>query len=274
MPSVLRRISVLVAAVAAALSLVPAAAFSNAEIGSKIERRELGVFGGGTRSYLGDADANVFIFFRPGQEHSRELASSLGGLIRETEGRSVDWVAIVSGSFSAEEIGAFVDETGLTMPVLIDEGDALYGELGARLHPVLGIADADATLVAYQHFTKVNMVAALRGRILHQLGEISDEELARIERPERTAPGNGKAESNLKLARKLLEAGKADKALEFAGKSLELDPTLAAAHAVFGAALAAQGDCAAALEAFSKALELDPEEPTALEGRKGCGGGG
>ncbi len=268
----LRKVFVLTAAAAAVLGFVPLAAFSNAEIGSTVENRELGVFGGGTRSYLGDAEANVFIFFRPGQEHSHELAAGLAELIRETGERSVSWTAIVSGSSSPEEIRAFIDETGLAMPVLIDEGDALYGELGARLHPVLGIADADATLVAYQHFTKINMVAALRGRILHQLGEISDEELARIERPERTelTSGDDKAKSHLKLARMLLGSGRAEKALEVARKSIELDPELAAAHAVAGAALVMQDDCAAALEAFSKALELDPNEVTALEGKKAC----
>ena len=41
MPGMLRRIAVLAAAVTAVLGLAPLAAFSNAEIGSTIERREL-----------------------------------------------------------------------------------------------------------------------------------------------------------------------------------------------------------------------------------------
>ena len=44
------------------------------------------------------------------------------------------------------------------MPVLIDQGDALYGRFGVILHPVVGITGPDRRLVA-SAFAKVNYPA-------------------------------------------------------------------------------------------------------------------
>jgi hypothetical protein len=38
-------------------------------------------------------------------------------------------------------VKALVKQVGLRMPVLWDQADALYGKLGVRLHPVIGITD-------------------------------------------------------------------------------------------------------------------------------------
>lgn len=268
--------AVLAAAVAAALGFAPLGAFSHAAVGSKIENRELPALGGGRQPLLGGARANVFLFLRPDQEHSRQVLDGLAGLVEEMAERPVYWAAIVSDRFSEDEIRAAVDGAGLDVPVLIDEGDALYGELGAALHPVLGVTDQEHVLVAYQHFRKIHFIELLRARVRHQLGEITDAELAAVENPPKTdiAGRDDGAERHLRMARMLIKAGKGDKAMESVEKSLEIDPDRAEAHALAGSILAGRGDCGAALEAFERALALDPDEPTAREGMAACADSG
>ncbi len=275
MSSSWRGSALLAAAVAVALGFAPLGAFSHAAVGDQIENRELPALGGGEKPFLGDAEANVFFFIRPDQEHSRQVLSGLAGLTEELAGRSVTWTAIVSDRFSEDEIRAAMKEAGLDLPVLVDRGDALYGELGAALHPVLGIADQDRVLVAYQAFRKIHFIELLKARVRHQLGEITDQELARVEDPPKidVAGRDDGAERHLRLARMLLKMGQADKALASVEKSLGIDPEQAAAHAFAGSILAGREDCAAAVEAFDKALALDPEEPTAVAGRAACEGG-
>ncbi len=270
-----RRSALLAAALLAALGFGPLGAFSHAAVGDKVESRELPALGGGQAPFMGDARANVFFFVRPDQEHSRQVLSGLAGLVEELAGRSVHWTLIVSDRFSEDETRAAMASAGLDLPVLIDEGDALYGELGAALHPVLGIADEGHVLVAYQAFRKIHFMELLRARIRHQLGEISDAELAAVVDPPKAdlAGRDDGAERHLRLARMLRKAGQADKALASVAKSLELDPQQAAAHALAGSIHAGRGDCTTALEAFGRALALDSVEPTAVEGRAACGGG-
>jgi tetratricopeptide (TPR) repeat protein len=75
----------------------------------------------------------------------------------------------------------------------------------------------------------------------------------------------------LNLIRMLFRVKNHAKAEETARKGLEMDPSLAAAHGVLGAALAGQGKCAEALPELKIALEADPADATALEARKACG---
>jgi Tfp pilus assembly protein PilF len=80
------------------------------------------------------------------------------------------------------------------------------------------------------------------------------------------------ARRHMKLGEMLFKGGNLEKAQENAKKSLALDNTLAAAHSLLGAVLAAKGDCAAAQKEFDEALKLDPKDARGLEGKKGCGG--
>ena len=152
------------------------------------------------------------------------------------------------------------------MPILIDAGDALYGELGVSLHPVVGIADERGKLVAYQHFLKVNMLDVVRGRIQVALGEIDDAQMARLVEPAAASIDLGKrsgAKSRFLLARALLARGSVEKAIENGRAGVALDPTFAPAHAILAKALFAAGQCAEAEREYAAALQLDPADPTA-----------
>jgi len=265
--------AVTLAALAAALAAAgDAAAFTNVEPGQPVADAVLPRLDGGSEHVLGGARVNVFVFFRPGQEHSLSTLARLADMERELTGRPVRWVAIVSDDYPAEEVRAAAREAGIRMPVLVDRGNAYYGKLGVRLHPVVGIADRSGVLAAYEHFRKINMQERIRAHIRRLLGEITDAEVKAVEEPARAEEGGEAlaAKRQLNLARALLKVSSWEKALEHARKASEKDPGLAAAHAVVGQALAAQRDCAAALVEFQAALRLDPREPAALAGRKAC----
>jgi hypothetical protein len=270
-------LSACAAAVLTGLSFWPAAwGFAHAEIGGVIENVEMPVLGGGRQPLLAAAEANVFVFFKPGQENSRAAMKKIAVVEKETAGKSVHWVGIVSGTVPEGDALALVKEAGIAMPVLIDAGDALYGRLGVALQPVVGIADGNRRLVAYQPFAKVHYAEVIRARIRHLLKEIDDAELARALHPPVAdlSDDPAAARRRLALAEKLLRAKNYDKALANANIGIEKDPTLAAAHAVQGDILAAKGNCAEAIRSYERALGLDPSDARALEGKRACEGKG
>jgi hypothetical protein len=252
---------------ATVLGSLPAWPFAHAQVGSVIENVELATVDGRKHALLSNATANVFLFFKPGQEHSRAVLQQVAVCARDLSTQSVHWVAVVSSRFSRTEIDAEVRETGIRMPVLIDDGDALYGRLGVALVPVTGITDRDHRLVAYQPFTKINYVEVVRARIRHLLKEISDAELAQVLNPPKATQGGDVevAHRRLKLAEKLWRAGNAATAQENVRQSIAKDPTFAPAHALLGKILTAQGRWADAVDAFEQALKLDPANALARE---------
>jgi hypothetical protein len=263
------------AAILCWLSFWPAAwGFAHAEVGSVIENVEMPVLGGGKQPLLTAAEANVFIFFKPGQEHSRATMKKIALVEKETAGKSVHWVGIVSDTIPKDDVSTLVKEAGIAMPILVDAGDALYGRLGVALQPVVGIADRNRKLVAYQPFAKINYIEVIRARIRHLLREIDDRELAQALHPPVATWSDDPASARrrLTLAEKLLQAKNYDKALENVNIGIEKDPTLAAAHALLGEILAAKGSCAEALLSYERALTLDPSDARALEGKKACEG--
>jgi len=249
-------------------------AFANVKEGDLLEEEELPGLEGGRLPYLGRGRASVFVFFRPGQDHSLDALRRLAALERELAGRPVRFVAIVSDAWTSDEVRATVRQAGIRMPVLVDRGDALYGKLGVRLHPVIGIADGQHRLAAYEHFRQINLEEILRARIRRVLGEIDDAGLAKALEPARaTMPGDDPrfvARRELNLGRLLLERRNFEKALAAARKAQERDPTFAAARTLAGQALAGMGRCAEAVVEFDAALALDPRDGAAAEGKKGC----
>lgn len=245
------RPSALVAAALFALALAtPAAAGAfGIEVGEPVPDDELPVLGGGKAHVLGEARASVFVFFRTGQEHSLDVLTRLARLETELAGRPVRFVAIASGDEPEAEVRRVVKEAGIHMPVLLDRGDVLYGKMGVRLHPVVGIADGQHHLAAYEHFRKVNLEARVLGEVRLLLGEIGRAELAQVLDPPVAPvdePDAVKAALQARFARKLLEAGQVDQALALAKAAVERAPQAPEPHAVLAEVLTARGDCAGA----------------------------
>lgn len=239
--------------------------FANVALGDPLEDQVLPTREGGREHLLGDATANVFIFLKPGQPHSQDFIRKLAGLQKEMAGKSVRWVAIVSDHNSADTMR----QAGLTMPVLLDVGDELYGRLGVVLEPAVGIADQAHRLAVYQPYTKVNFVAVIRARLLHLLKEIDDAALERVLHPPTADTGGvtAAAHRRFKLAQKLFAAGQYAKALENVTISLQKDDRAAPAHALRGQILAALGEFGEARLAYDRALALDPADAATAAAR-------
>jgi tetratricopeptide (TPR) repeat protein len=217
--------------------------------------------------------ANVFIFFRPEQDHSLDTLKDLAGCEKEFEKKPVRWVGVVSDSWPVDEVRAFVKEAGVRMTVLVDEGDALYGKLGIRLHPVIGIVDRKSKLTAFEPFRAINYCDRVRVRVKQLLGEATEADVAAVDAPAASPlphSPEGVARRHVNFARRLFEIGQADQALAELQKSLTVKPS-AAAYALRGKILATRGKCPDALRDVEEALKLEPTNAAALEGKKSCG---
>lgn len=264
-----------------ALSLVSAlaagaGAFAYVEIGGKLPNPQLAQLSGGQRPFLSTGKTTLFVFFDPAQEHSRELLRELGELQaeRRAENRdgAVEWVGLISDRLGADAAREAAAQSGIRLETLVDAGDKLYGELGVRLYPSVGIADGTQTLLAYLPFEKVNYQATIRAWLQRCLGEISEAQLQEVLHPAAVKIDGdlAQAERNAKLAGMLLDAGKPEAALEAAKRALAAAPDLAAAHAVVGAVAAAKGDCATARPSLQRALALDAGNARANEALARC----
>ncbi len=237
---------------------------ARAEAGTVVQNVELKTIAGGKASLLSArAKANVFVFFRTGQERSLDALKQMAACEKELAGKSVYWIAVVSGSEPPADVQAVVKEAGIKMPVLIDEGDALYDRLGIRLHPMVGIADGKFVLAAIEPYRQIEYCDVIKTRIKMLLGEATAADLAKVENPEKSPlPGADpmkKALRDVNMARRLYEIGQYGDAVKFANKALEIAP-VAHAFTIMGQAYAKLGKCPEAGKAFDQAIKLDPKE--------------
>ncbi len=242
------------------------------QIGDPVQDVQLDALEGGKARLLAKGTkANVFVFFRPEQEHSVDTLKDLAGCEKEFAGKPVRFVGIVSDSWPADEVKALVRDTGVRMTVLVDRGDELYGALGIRLHPVIGIVDAKGKLAAFEPFREINYCERIRVRIRWLLGEVPESEIAKVDEPARVVmrTDEGVAKRHLNFARMLVKIGQPRDALEEVQKGIAISPS-AAAYALQGEILAALGRCPDALRSFDTSLKLEPANTVASEGRKRC----
>jgi tetratricopeptide (TPR) repeat protein len=249
-------------------------AFANVEVGGVIENAELPTLDGGRHAFLSKRHpANVFVFFRPGQEHSLAALRAMAACEKEFASKPVHWVAVVSSSWNVDDVKAVVQEAGLQMPVLVDQDDALYGKIGVRLHPVVGVANDKLELVAYEPFHKINYCDRIRGKIRYALHEIDLAEMQRTEHPPKALFPNeikGAVERrHVRMGENFLRTKQYEKALGQAQEVLRRNPGFAPAHTLLGDALAAQGNCAEAAKAWDQARALDPK--AAARDKLACG---
>ena len=249
-----------------ALAALPPLAQARAEPGTSIQNVELRTLAGGKAQLLSSkAKANVFVFFRTGQERSLDALKQMAACEKELAGKSVYWAAVVSGSEPPADVQAVVKETGIKMPVLIDEGDVLYDRLGVRLHPMVGIVDGKFVLTAMEPYRQLEYCDVIKTRIKVLLGEASVADLDKVVNPEKSPlPGADpmkKAMRDVNMARRLYEIGQYHDAVKFANRALEVAP-VAHAYTVMGQAYVKLGKCADAGKAFDQAVKLDPKEST------------
>ncbi len=245
-------------------------------LGATIASRDLAVAGeSGKKPAIDGAQVNVLVYFRPDKEFSRLGLRELAGCVARTAGKPVRWVTVASAGQPADASLAAVREAGLSVPVLLDEGDAYFVELGISQLPAVAIFEKERKLAAYQTFTKLNFCEHVHTLVRKALGEISEAEL-KADLDPTPIPVKGEASVAARFVKKsqlLLRGGDKEKALAAAREAVAADEKLAAGHSMVGTCLADGGDCAGAAAAFEKALALDPGDARALEGMKDCEAG-
>ncbi len=244
------------------------------EIGDPIDDVELRTLDGKKEHFLQKGlPANVFIFFRADHDRSADTLRDMAACEKEFEKKPVRWVGVVSDSYSADEVRALVKATGVRMPILVDEGDALYGKLGIRLHPVIGMVDRKGKLAAFEPFRQINYCARVTIRVKLLLGEATEADVARVDDPAPTPlphSDEGVSRRHVNFARRLHDIKQDEAALGELQKAIAILPS-AGAWALRGQILAGQGKCPDALRAFDEALKIEPSSTVAHDGKRSCG---
>ncbi len=269
-----RRLSLLVLGFVLGL---PFSARAFAEAGTPVPNVELRTLAGAKEKLLSpSARANVSIFFRTGHDRSADALRQMAACEKDLLSKPVRWVAVVSSAEPAEEAKAVMARSGARMPVLVDEGDALYQKLDVRIHPMVVVVDAKGSLVATEMYRQLDYCDVVKTRIRVLLGEADQAAMDRALNPEASdLPGQEHpmktAMRDVNMARRLLDMQSWDLAIEKAQRALQLAP-VPEAYSVMGDAYKGQGNCAEAKKAYASALKIDPAEPRAIAGQRACGG--
>jgi tetratricopeptide (TPR) repeat protein len=264
--------------VLAVLAVLPPVARARAEPGTQVDNVELKTVGGGREKLLSPkVKANIFVFFRTGQDRSVDALKQMAQCEKDLAGKSIHWAAVVSSSEPVEEVRSLVAESGIQMPVLVDEGDVLYDRLGIRLHPVVGITDGKFKLTAIEPYRQIDYCDIIKVRLQMLLGEATQADLDKTLNPEKSPlPGADpmrKAMRDVNMARRLVEIGQYDKAVKQAQKALEIAP-VAQAYVVMGQAYAKLGRCADSGKMLDTAAKLEPSNASLAGARALCAGAG
>lgn len=233
--STLRRIALgLTCALSIAAWPRTGAADSRVAVGDVVQSAEMKTLDGKSAPLLSrKARVNVIVFFRPGQAYSLETLQGIASCTQEFASKPVHFAAVVSSSWTAEEVKETVVEAGVHMPVLIDRGDELYGRLGVQVHPAVVVLDDKQRVVAHEPFRRVNYCDRVRGKIQYALHEIDLVEMKRTEDPNFTAAADRPGSDPFVSARRfLVGSGEFEEAVPTVKAILEKEREVAPAHAL------------------------------------------
>jgi hypothetical protein len=182
----------------------------------------------------------VILFWRPGQEYSLDTLKQMSACEKVFSKTAVHMVAVVSGDYPRAEIQAAVDQAQLHVPVLLDMGDALYGKLEVRQHPLVVVADAGGKVALSQPYVRLRYCDIVHAHVRFLLKEIDLAQLQRALNPERASMPS---DDTAKVARRFVNMGKMQ---------------------------AEAGQCDEAIASFKKALEVIPADKDAQAGIAAC----
>ncbi|HET9595783.1 MAG TPA: hypothetical protein VFP65_09395 [Anaeromyxobacteraceae bacterium] len=183
---------------------------------------------------------NVILFWRPGQEYSLDTLKQMAACEKVFSKNAVHMVAVVSGDYPRAEIQAAVDQAQIHVPVLLDMGDALYGKLEVRQHPLVVVADQAGKVALSQPYVRLRYCDIVHAHVRFLLKEIDLAQLQRALNPERASMPS---DDTTKVARRFVNMGKMQ---------------------------AESGQCDEAIASFKKALEVDPASKDAQAGIAAC----
>jgi tetratricopeptide (TPR) repeat protein len=224
--------------------------------------------------FSADTKVNLFIFFRPDQDYSRTTLAMLARICSAYSKRGVNCAAIVSDYYTPKAIGEAVKAAGWPgARTFIDKEDLYNDSLGVILYPEVGVADGSRKLRAFHPFTKVNYGPRIEADVRYLLGELNEKQLQSALIPAVQEEPTGKIDTariDYNYAKRLLDAGKPDKAVTQAERALSIDPNCGDAYALIALIRSQQGRCDLAKPLIQKALALDKSNAQATKAAGLC----
>jgi len=209
--------------------------------GEILENAELPALSGGQDVLVSRADrVSIVLFWRPGHERSLDTLKQMAECEKVFAGKPVHMVAVVSGSYATADVKAAVEEAGLHVPVLLDQGDALYGKLEIRQHPLVVVAEPSGRIQLAQPYVRLRYCDIVRAHVRFLLKEIDQAQLELALNPPRASFPNDDKRNVVKR------------------------------YVTMGRREVAAGRCDKALASFEKALAIVPDDKAALEGVEAC----
>ena len=206
-----------------------------------MENADLETLTGGRHALLARDTSTWWSSSGPEQDRSEDTMRRLAGCEASFAGKPVHMVGVVSAGAQREEVRALVAGSGVQSPILLDEGDRVYGRLELRQHPVVVVVDTKGKVHAVEPYQRLRYCEIVLARVRFLLGELDQAAVDRILKPDRAAFPN-----------------------EVGGGS-------AARYVNLGDKEKAKGNCVLAIKAYDDALRRDPLNAQALEGRMRCG---
>ena len=251
----------------AAESAAAAFPLRTVQVGDPAPNFELDTLGGGRTELLGDGKITVILFWGADYEDKRERAVALLQTLQDIEANYAESgvVAISVNIDRTDEaiLKTLIEGEGITVPVLLDKQQDVYGAYGLFVFPTIAVIDRDGTLETAVGYTR-RIDKMIIGRVQIMLGLTTEEELDKEINPEEVVevPDHiKKSVIRLNLGRKFLEKNLTDMAgIEFA-KAVELNPENAEAHTELGAFYVRKGELEKADSELAEAVRLTPDSP-------------
>lgn len=211
----------------------------------------------------------VLGFVKADQDRSVKTLNALEEVngILSSDGVTV-W-GITSQTEDKAAIEGLIDKLSLQYPILLDEGQKLYGEYGLFTFPATMIIDQDGNYVYEYASYSSDYTETIVNEVKLLLGLISEEDMEKVTGKTeiaRQSPQEAEAERNLQMAKVLLKRGFGTKALPKLEKALELNPALTEARLMSGEIYLEDEQYEKAKEQFQKVFEVEANSNEARVG--------
>ena len=211
----------------------------------------------------------VLSFVKVDQDRSVKTLNALQEVSEVFKNEGVAVWGITSQTEDKEAIESLINNLDLSYPVLLDEGQKLYGEFGLFTFPSTMIVDQEGNYIHEYTFYSNDFKDTIVNDVKVALGLMSEDDsnkaAAKTEIIQLT-PEEKEAERNLQMGKVLLKRGFGTKALPKLEKALELNPDLIEARLLSGEIYLKDEQYDKAREQFEKVFDTDPASNEARVG--------
>jgi len=203
----------------------------------------------------------VLSFVKVDQDRSVKTLNALGEVNGIFKDQGVTVWGITSQTEDQGAIQALMDKLDLKYPILLDEGQKLYGQFGLFTFPSTMVVDQEGNYVYEYASYSSDFQSNIVNEIKVLLGLMSEEDSASAAQKTEIviqSPEEKEAERNLQMGKVLLKRGFGTKALPKFEKALELNPALIEARLLSGEIYLEDEQYDKAREQFEKVFDTDP----------------